>query len=782
MGEWKRVFHARRVAAMALIVVLSVLFFFAGRMDSYGQGSIQALIDGEQYYGELVQRTRGLSPEEIDACLSEESLLLMQYNSIYGYGYDSEPFVENWEEKVASHPLLAKLNGLPADRVRMVIGAASARVTELMEENEYIAGYPDYIEKIQQQAEMQSQTSLFSDENSFSHRNLVNTAAEFLILQGVPVEYGSNRAYEAWIGFEMADYLYLILIILFVFAFLEERKAGLWGVIRGCPGGRLRLGLHRVAILAVASVLGVALIYGVNLAVSLTLTGGWSDIGRSAQSLQALKTLTIRCTIGEWIVRYLLLKAVSGLLVGLLLWWLLGSINIQYAFAVLCVVLGAEYALFAFLPVQSILNPLKYCNLFSYIRCAKLYTDYLNINLLGYPVGNRRLCLVLLPILLVLFLAGVVLIQAKRRPEGNRSILPAVANRWNRLADVLRRKFSIGGWEFYKTLVFQRVLIILLVVVFLTSSLSYFRINLPPAKSGWELWYQRILEDMRGPLNYDVPGYLAGAREYGQDKEEMLYALDKVEEHVADLQERAAKGGYQAWVVKEIMPYDAAFGDTSRDYQRLNASIGVVFVLLCCAGLCAFEHQSGVVSMVRSLKRGRRGIFARKLFCILAIAGTVWACIYLREFLLFRKHFSPQDIASPIGNFEELQYFPIPALSIGTVMSLLYAIRFVELFCFGAVVMFVSNHMPTVEASYLANFVLFGLPSLLYALGIDVLGFVTPVNAVTSAEAIWNLSATGKFSALFPTALWLALGISACVLTYRQWVGTRWRGKRAAGK
>ena len=199
MGEWKRVFHARRVAAMALIVVLSVLFFFTGRMDSFGQGSIQALIDGEKYYGYLVEQTRGLPSDEIETFLSEESLLLGEYNMEYGSEFDYEPDMEDFEEKVAAHPLLSSLGSMEPVRIRMIMSTALARVEELQAENEYIAGYPAYIEKIQKQAEVQSQTTLFGDVNSFSNRNLVNTAAEFKVLQGIPVEYGANRAYEGWI-------------------------------------------------------------------------------------------------------------------------------------------------------------------------------------------------------------------------------------------------------------------------------------------------------------------------------------------------------------------------------------------------------------------------------------------------------------------------------------------------------------------------------------------------------------------------------------------------------
>ena len=66
---------------MALIVLLSVTFFFTGRMDYFGRGSLTALIRGEQYYDSLVTRLRGHSEEEMEKLLSDESELLQSFFS-----------------------------------------------------------------------------------------------------------------------------------------------------------------------------------------------------------------------------------------------------------------------------------------------------------------------------------------------------------------------------------------------------------------------------------------------------------------------------------------------------------------------------------------------------------------------------------------------------------------------------------------------------------------------------------------------------------------------------
>ena len=776
MGEWKRIYgNPKRLLTIGLITLLSVVFFFAGRMDYFGRGAITALIDGEGYYAELVEKLRGRSVEEITRFLEEENNIVQSYWTLYGRSRD-DPWVTEWMteeeidavcEAIAQRPYFDSIDGLDLWTAGRRLSIALSRIEELENQAAYISGYAAYLDRIQTQAEKQSQTALFGGENSFSHRNLVRTAEEFDALRGVEVSFGANRAYEGWIEYELADYLYLLLIVIFVFAFLEERKAGLWGAIRACQGGRLPLGLQRAAILASASVLGVVLIYGVNLLVSLTLSGGWGDMGRSIQSLLMFRTLTQHAAIGQWIAQYLLVKAASGFMVGLLLWCILGSMaNVQFSLAALGVTVAAEYVLFAFLPVQSILNPVKYFNLFSYIRTSKLYTEYLNVNLLGWPFGIRPLALIWLPIFTAAFFTWAMLIQYRRRPEGNRDILSAVAGVWDRFMDFFRRRLTIGGWELYKTLIFQRVLLILIVVFIASGSLSYIRYSVGSAQ---DPWYQAYLNEMMGPIDGWTDEYLETARVNASGEQELLSALGRVEARVEELRERAAAGGYQPWIV-EPRPYESVYGDASRDLQRVNAAAAMMFLIVCCAAIGAFERQSGVVFMLRSLKRGRRGIFARKLLMAAVLTALVCAMVYFREFYQFVTYWKPASLAAPVGNFDILARFPLN-VTMGQYITLVYALRFLMLYLLAVAVMFVSSLTPTVELAYIVNITALGLPAVLFSLGLDLLGYVSPIRAVSAAEGLWTLGTAGEWSGLVPFAVWFAAGGAALVLYCRRWMG-----------
>ncbi len=782
MGEWERIYkNPRRIFILILITVLSVVFFFYSRMSYFGPGSVSALIYGERYYVDVVDRSHGLSDDELGELLALESAAVdSYYMKLQGNDHFALLTYEELADAVKESPFLSSLEALDEEDAMRRLKVASLRIAELSEQSEYISGYAEYLDKIQKQAEMQSMTSIFGDENSFSHRNIVKTAREFDTLRGVEVEFGANRAYEGWIEYELADYFYLLVIIIFVLAFLEERRAGLWCIIRSCKDGRGRLALERVAILASASVLGVMLIFGVNLIFSLTLSGGWGDTDRAIQSMVGFRTFTQHITIGEFIAEYLVVKSASGFMVGLLLWSILGTIsNVQYSVAVLGAILAVEYVLFAFLPVQSILNPIKYFNLFSYIRTSKLYTEYLNIDLFGYPFGIRRTAFLWLPIFIAVFFSCVILVS-RRRPEGRRDIISVVVGVWDRVADFFRRRLTAGGWEAYKMLVFERGIVLLVVIFLVSGSLSFSRFYYG---TGGNTWYMAYLDDMAGPITDETDEYIEKARANAEGNSDLMAVLNKVEAHVEELRERAEAGGYEPWITTREVRYRGTYGPDAEDLQRINAAAAIVFVTVSCAALMSFENQSGVAYMIRSQKRGRGYIILRKLITALAVTAFSFAAVYLREYISFSSAVLP-DIAAPIRNFDSFASFPLN-ITMGQYILILYAVRFVALCILSVVVMLVSSYIKTIESSYMICLLLFGVPALLFALGIDVMRFISPVLAVSSAEGMWALGAGlgGVDTAMTLTwAVWLAVGIAAVILLCRRWCSTGGKGGKYTRK
>ena len=713
MGEWKRILsNPRRLALLLAVPLICIGLFLYDCTGSIQLSSWQEMTEDNQFYQGLVKDL---------VALIDQPEALRAGSRKYSQAY-----------------------------------------SELQEQLQYLIDYPGYLAQIQTQAETQSQTTIFGDPNSFSYRNLQKTAGEFRTIQDVTVEMGNNRGMESWIAFDLADYLYVVVLIVFVLAFLEERKKGLWSTIRSCQKGRMHLGWVRVRILLVVCVIYTLLLYGVNLVLALELEGGWEDLGRSLQSLMSFKTCPIPISIGGWIVQYLLVKAASGFLIGILLWCVLGWIsNIQFSVTVLAAILIVEYVLFATLPVQSILNPLKYFNLFSYIQTSKLYTQYLNIDLFGYPFGIRTLALWALPFLVALFLFGALWVQRNRYPAGNRDWLSKFAHLTNRVLDLGRRRLSIGGMETYKTLLLEWSILLLVVLYVFAGDLQYYTYQ---SDSGnYDMWYEAYLRDAEGPAD----DYMANARALADPNDGQLQsALDQLEARVQELRQRAGEGGYEPWLLQQE-PYRNLYGDWPQEVQRRNATLAMIVVALCSVGLVAYERQAGVVYMLRSVKRGRRGIFRRKTLLAVLLAAAVSAILYGHEILSFLEEYQPSVLAAPVQNLDFLQDFPLK-ISIGGYMALTYGLRTCMLILTAFVAMFIGSRANRMESAYMMVLGILGVPALLLILGLDVFGWVSPAILISVSQLL-NLTASQPLTVL-PWILWTAAGGLAWFFTRKYWV------------
>ncbi len=774
MGECKRIFGStRRMGLLVLLAVVCAALFFSTLMPTVGPRQVQNALNAGSYGAHLAERLRDVPAQEQSALVQAE---IERINNFEWYwdGYPDAVAALGTDEN--AYASIADVPGL-ADAARTgdsstIYWACQALWDVLEDMNaqiDYQAGYAAYLDTVQSQAQMQSQTSLFGVEGSFSRRNLAKTAEEFDGLRGRSVAFGNNRGVEKWLSFRLGDYFHLIAVVMFVMAFLEERKKGLWSTVRAARGGRLRLGLTRLGILCASSVLATALYSALPLILSLAVNGGWGDMGRTLQSLESFKTCTVQITIGQWLGLYFALKIVTGVCVGLLLWCVLGTLaNIQFALAVLGTMLAGEYALYTLLPVQSLFNLFKYFNIFSYVHTATLYTEYLNVDLGGWPMGIRALTLGALPVLLVLLAAWALLLARNRRPEGNRDRLGRLALCLNRALDWFRARFSLGAWEVYKSMVFQYGVLVLALVVLAGQNLIY-TMGDPSGPSGMYLLY---VQDMQGPLDESADEYLAHARQSAADSQnadELNAALDTLEARVTELRARAEEGGYDPWLVLET-DYTGTYGPAGRDRQRLNGAVAILFTVFLCAGVGAFERQSGVTGMVRATKRGRGGLLRRKAALAAALAAAVWAVVYMRELWSFAHlYIRPATMVAPVQNIDALADFPLP-VTFGQYLALLYVVRLVMLMGVGFTVLFISQRSPNVRTAYITGAGVLGVPALMTALGAEMFKWVSPVVPVASAELMWGLG-SGSWRYLLPWAAWLAVSLAALVLLHRAWVG-----------
>ena len=666
-------------------------------------------------------------------------------------------------------------------------------VTNLLSRTDYLTGYGDWLENIRKNKENLLTFSIFNDPDSFSGRNILKTADEFEKLQGVELTLGTDGAVDSFMSFRLTDYFLLLVLLLVALSFLEERKAGLWSVVHAAPNGRFKLAIRRTLILFGTSVAGVVLLYGTDLALGFSLYGGMDDLGRAVQSVETLGRLPMLTTVGGFLIRFFLLRIAAAFLVSLLLWLMLTAINnVKYTIIVAAGVLAVEYSLYTFLPVQSAFNILKYFNLFTYISLSDLYTNYLNIDIFSYPLGIRSISQLALIPLCLLLTAICVYVHCHKKPAAGRDLLGRVAYGINSVTDKFLRRLHLFGMELHKTLWIQKGIVIVVLLIYVVFGLSY-TVSIPVMSSAEQAARQyttqfageitdgtfarmdaeqKLLDNDLAAYEDAKAAYDAGLFEYpeldkyareaaaAQTKSE---GLSKVRARAQELRNRGAAEGFAPWLIDET-PFESVYGGYAEDNQQKAALVAVLALTLLLAGSMTYERQSGMTYLLRSTARGRGALILRKLLLAAGMTTLVWAVVYGMEVYTLLTAFEIPAFPAPAKNLSMLTAFPLTC-SVTLWLALLYAYRWLSLFCGAVLVLLISGLLRRLEVAYIAASAVTLIPSVLYVyMGIGALRPLSLTLPVAAMPLILSAGGALTDAGLALAALLATAAVStACV-------------------
>lgn len=826
MAEWKRVFRNRRLCVGLLLIFLLNGFLFVRQQveTDFGldytlpQASISISTIGGSYevaqetvdshaaltrYLEWLEEYKKMPLTEAIPELETEKERLTDILAISDLLKDDGgiSMTDSLTQYREEQPELVKQleNGeIDLNEVRLDYVA----VNNLLAQTAYLDGYDDYLNTIQANKDKMLSFSIFNDTDSFSGRNIILTAEEFQALEGVSLTLGADGAISAFMDFSVTDYLLLAVLMLICISFLDERKKGLWSVVHAAPNGRLRLALRRTGILLGVSVIGVLLLYGSNLLLGFSVYGGMDDLGRAAQSVELLGKMPVVCSVGQFLLMYLLFKIGATFLVALLLWLIFTAVNnVKYTIMAAAGVLVVEYSLYSFLPVQSGFNLLKYFNIFTYISLSDLYTNYLNIDLFAYPVGIRAVSQYACLPLILLLAAVCIIIHSYKRPATGKDQLGRFVYGINRISDWFLRRFRLLGMELHKTLSIQKGVLIMALFLYLTSGLS-FTVTIPVTDQTDAAARQytselagaitddtlRRIDEIQAELDNTLAAheqallqYESGEMEYPQYDVYSREAeaariksngLSVVRQRVEELCSLGEEKGFTPWLIEES-PYKGTYGDEARVNQQSAALVAMLTVVLLLAGSFAYETQSGMNYLLASTHRGRKSLLRRKIGMAAILTTVVWAVTYGLEFHAFLGVCDTSTFAALVQNLSMLQEFPIQC-STGVFLVGLYLLRWMALFTCAMLTMLISSFMKRMETAYIGTCALVLLPSVLYLyLGLEPLKYLSLVLPVLGMPLLIENSGNSHTIVFVCLLLGMLIGIS-CYALYRQ--------MKAAGK
>lgn len=604
-------------------------------------------------------------------------------------------------------------------------------LTELQSQFTHIVEYPAYLEQVQANVKQMQALSVFNQNDTFSLRNIEKTGRDFP--KAVELRPGNDFAVTALFSDEVGGYALLIFTLFLALQFLEERRRGLWSLVHGSPDGRVRLALKRAVILLLGVTVGTVVLFGGKLLFGAIYYGGLGDLTRSVQSLQVFSDFPWVMPVWATLIGYFLLKILGMWLVGLAVWAILQAVNhLPLALTAAGAALAMEYTLFRTIPDSYGIVFLRYVNLFALVDVPRVALHYLNVNLFGWPVQGFMLSQgLILPMLGVLLAVNLFLAQ-KKKPISRQNPLLTLLDRLRTPLSKAVGRLRLFGSELYKLLWLQKGLLVLLAVALF--SFAIMKAPLPDTEL-YDTELAGLSSSMQGPIteqtlaeiNDKICEYSAWTPT--EPVVRQLDILQRLREKCADSLE--AKDGL--WLI-DPTPYAALMGRNADNYQRQNAVVLLLALVLLLSGTFAQEKQSQMTQLLRGTPRGRKALTGKKLAAAMLLTFFVLLIFEAGELRLIRDAYGSFALAAPLQSFDAFVSLPYQ-ISLGTGLAVYLLLRLLALCAAAGIVLLLSRVSRQTNTAIFLGCAVLVLPACLSYMGSDTFGSLSFVKLFSPLEA-----------------------------------------------
>lgn len=811
--ELRRVLFSKKIViCIIVLVIISTGFYIKEQNDSFYYNR-DAYVDLKARTVELYKEC---SSEQASASLASrlERLDVFGYLGMYAsmksddINYYNEFYAEEETAYRKQYPELAKIydsnpNKYDMQKYSMVYEVLLA----VQSQADYINTYDEFLENIKIQAERMTSVSIFSKENSFSMRNIEKTLKAYDGLEGIQLAIGIDEPVTTVMEYDLIHYIMLIFIIVLVSALLAERKQGLWSIIHASSAGRGRLAVRRLGVIAVSISVAGVLLYGSLFAAAFGYYGGISDIYRNIQSIGMFQNFVNAMPVWAFILLYIAVNIISAVLVAYIVWFIMSVIsNTILAFATLGIVGAVEYVMYMFIPIQSNFSLLKCVNIFAYINPTDTLVSYRNINLFSLAVNRRNLCAVLLIVLLIVFAALCVMVNAGKKPVQSLSRIEILVVRMaDRLVSLYRKgieKLPPVGFELYKILILQKGIIVIAVLAwYLISSINtnqiyYSREDMMLKEfyqnysgspgMGAERYLNRLEEEVNavyeeyneaseqyknGEIDYDELSQKSMKLDAFSVKESVVY---RIRDKMFNLEMLRDDRGINGWLLDDS-GYQCLFGENSKKTNNLHALLAVFATVLTLAGVFSYENKSGTMKLVRSVYGGRSHFYRKKMLTAFLLVGVIWVTVYGVEIYNVCQMYGLDCFGAPVQSLEFMYSFPFK-INIGMYMFMVYFLRFIELLAVSGIVFAVSA-FTGYEVSVMLAAAILVVPGALYMAGIEIFGYMSVIKPIGIVQQILSSGSSAVW--VMPVLAVILSGIFGYMLAFYKWCVTGRRRNNA---
>ncbi|QKS45980.1 hypothetical protein HUB94_17160 [Paenibacillus cellulosilyticus] len=620
----------------------------------------------------------------------------------------------------------------------------------ILEQLEALRAYPDYVNQIEAQAQNMLKYSIFNDPHSFTYRNIMKTPQDFERVKGVNLQLSLDYGVVTATHYRLTDIMLLtILILLGLFIFNTEREQGQLLLFRTMKYGHARLIIAKLLMLTGSALVIAMIFYGSILLVANQLYG-LGDGSRYIQAMDAFKFANLPLTVYEYIVAFLVGKMVVSVVLALLIALLI--ILFQHpgkSLLALALVLAASYLGYTFIHPASYWNLFKYINLVAFFDIAHLLTNYVNLNLFGYPFTNLWVSVVVIGLLMVVLLVGSGI--ALDRSFGKQRI--GGFQWWYRSQQLiirvltpLHQSSSIWWHESLKQWGTAKGWLIVLVALLIGWQDIH---NAHLVMDNDQYYYNDYMKQVGGLLTTDKAAYIEkemvrrngalsdlqtldvpmqGIDESNSDDTRLAQddanqltrsnnAFNKLYNQYQAVQANEQTRGITAYMVNQYAA-DYLFQNKNRD--TINTMIVVFLLTLLLASSYTLDTRNQMLALLKTTRCGRRRLFLTTWLYGLAIITLLLGIIYTAQYVNAARLYPALDWQAPIQNLESYEQLSFHLTLRGLVVLTILG-QWLGAAAMSAVMLLLSQVLKRLSLTLLAGIVLVCCPTFLTWLGYDVL-------------------------------------------------------------
>ncbi|HKM33859.1 MAG TPA: hypothetical protein VJY54_03850 [Lachnospiraceae bacterium] len=590
-------------------------------------------------------------------------------------------------------------------------------LSDVMIEVEANLLYSEYVKNVAESAEVMKKVSLFSEQDDYSNRNIIKTADAYKAIPKIVPRVDPVRGITMATTFIGTDLIAIGFLFFIVFSMItREKELGQLLVTRTTHYGRKQHGICKIGVCLFSTVLITGILWGINLLVAQILYG-IGDLNRPIQSVYQFRTCTLAITVGQYLILFFIIKTISLFLITLLSF---GAASICRTaiklYILLFGIMGIEVFLYYTIPQNSYLCLGKYINFIAFLNSNTILTEYLNLNVAGYPIWY-------LPVYIsVAVLGSIILGIWGIRAYSRQSAIPPTASGKPKLTGLFTGKSnSLFLQECYKVFLGGRTFWILATYVLFQlvtykPTREYFEDNdaviykqymlqlegmyteekqeMLDAK---EQYFKKVDEEIRTqlcnhPENSDVLGM-----KYSEEKKEYTAFLD-VLRHADYI--KGNGGGFVYDTGYRILTNDEIAGGKN----KLLAIMANLLLILCITYVYSIEYQTGMNVLLRSSAKGRGLLNRRKVLLGSLIIFIIYMATYVPFFYSILTVYGTRGIDMPVCSMEHMSGWHI---SIRSYLIGLSALRYVVMWLEMIIVFQLSARLKSVILTMLSGVCIF---------------------------------------------------------------------------